>query len=86
MAELSMLVKATVILILALVAAWLGSRQSASVRSLMLACAFGLLLLLPVASLMLPVRAIELPASVLAAVRTRAIHDCGTGRRFASRC
>ncbi len=62
MTELSMLVKATAILILALLAARLGSRQSAAVRSLMLACAFGLLLLVPIASLMLPVRAIELPA------------------------
>ena len=63
MAELSLLVKVTVVLILALAAAWLGSRRSAAVRSLILACAFGVVLLLPVASLTLPARAIELPAT-----------------------
>ena len=61
MAELSLLMKVTVVLVLALVTARLGSRQSAAVRSLALACAFGLLLALPMTALMLPARAIEVP-------------------------
>ena len=63
MGELSLLVNVTVVLILALAAAWLGRRRSAAVRSLILACGFGVLLLLPVASLTLPARAIEVPAT-----------------------
>ena len=61
MAELSLLMKVTLVLVLALVTARLGGRQSAAVRSLVLACAFGLLLALPVTALILPTRAIEVP-------------------------
>ena len=63
MTELSLLVKVTVVLILALAAAWLGRRQSAALRALILTCAFAGLLLLPIAALTLPVRAIEVHAT-----------------------
>jgi uncharacterized protein (TIGR03435 family) len=71
MAELSLLVKVTAVLILALAAAWLGSRRSAAVRSLILACAFGLLLALPIVSLVLPTWAIEVPATYSSAPLAR---------------
>jgi uncharacterized protein (TIGR03435 family) len=63
MAELALLLKATAVLIVALVAVRLGRRQSAAVRSLMLACTFGLLVAVPLASLTLPARAITVPAA-----------------------
>src|SRR5262245_55958716 len=63
MAELSMLVKVTVVLLVGLAGTWLGSRLSAAVRSLILASVFGLLLALPIASLMLPARAFEVPVA-----------------------
>jgi uncharacterized protein (TIGR03435 family) len=63
MAELSLVVKATLVLALALCATRLAVRASAAVRSLMLACAFGLLAILPVISFTLPARTIEIPAA-----------------------
>lgn len=63
MAELSILIKVTVVLTLALAATGLAGRQSAAVRSLVLAGTFGLLLLVPIASLMLPPQAIEMPVT-----------------------
>src|SRR5688572_946081 len=62
MAILALLVKATTVLIVALAAVRLADRQSAAIRSLMLACAFGLLAALPIAPLVLPARAIAVPA------------------------
>jgi len=59
MAELSLVVKVTLVLIVALLATRLASRRSAAMRSLMLSAAFAILLLLPVATLVLPARAIE---------------------------
>ena len=66
MAELSLVVKVTLVLVLALLVTRLASRASAAVRSLLLASAFGLLIVLPVASLALPARTIEVAAAYAA--------------------
>lgn len=70
MAELSLLVKATVVLAVALGASHLARRASAAVRSLILAAAFGLLFVLPLASAALPSRAIDVPAPYSAPLMT----------------
>ena len=66
MAELSLIVKVTLVLVLALLATRLAGGRPASVRSLLLASAFGLLIVLPLASLALPARTIEIPAAYAA--------------------
>jgi uncharacterized protein (TIGR03435 family) len=62
MAELTLVVKVTVVLAFALLAVRAAHRLSAAMRSLMLVCTFGLLLLLPAASMLLPAQPIEVPA------------------------
>jgi bla regulator protein blaR1 len=60
--ELSIIVKATVILVIALAVTYLArGGTKASVRHLLLAFAFGVLLLLPVAALLMPPLAMRIP-------------------------
>src|SRR5688572_28976149 len=61
MAELSLIAKATLILAVALFATRAARRASASVRSLILAAAFGLVLVLPIASALAPAREVQIP-------------------------
>ncbi len=63
MAELSLLAKATVVLGLALVAVRCLRGARASVRALVLASTFGVLLILPPAALLLPERVIQVPVA-----------------------
>ena len=62
MSELSLVVKVTLVLAGALAAARCAHTRSASLRALLLASAFGVILLLPLAAAMLPARAIAVPA------------------------
>jgi uncharacterized protein (TIGR03435 family) len=59
LAEISVLVQATVVLVAALIAARGAHRAPAAVRALVLASAFAALLLLPVAAVIVPKRTIE---------------------------
>lgn len=68
MAELSFVLKATVVLGLGVLVARLAGRQPAALRALILTYAFGLLALLPIAPFVLPSRAIEMPADYSAAL------------------
>jgi uncharacterized protein (TIGR03435 family) len=61
MAEITIVAKATVVLAVALGAAGLLRRSRASLRALLLASAFGVVLVLPVATVLLPPRAIHMP-------------------------
>ena len=61
--ELSILGKATIVLVLGLAAAWLAGRGRASVRHLFLVVTFGMLLLLPIIILTLPGVTIDVPVS-----------------------
>ena len=61
MAELSLIAKTTLILAVALFATRAAQRASASVRSLILAAGFGLVLLLPIASAIAPSREVQIP-------------------------
>jgi uncharacterized protein (TIGR03435 family) len=61
MAELSLIAKATLILAVALFATRSARRARASVRSLILSAAFGLVLVLPIASALAPPREVQIP-------------------------
>ena len=61
MAELSLLLKATTVLTLALAAVHLLRRSRASIRALLLVSAFAVLLVLPVAAALIPPRTIVIP-------------------------
>lgn len=61
MAELSLITKATLILAVALFATRAARRAPASVRSLILTAAFGLVLVLPIASTLAPAREVQIP-------------------------
>lgn len=61
MTELALIAKATVILGIALVATRAARRAPASVRALILATAFGLLFVLPIASALSPAREVQIP-------------------------
>jgi beta-lactamase regulating signal transducer with metallopeptidase domain len=61
MAELSLLAKATLVLAAALIASRLARRAPAAVRALLLASAFGVLLILPLATFALPPRTVQVP-------------------------
>jgi uncharacterized protein (TIGR03435 family) len=61
MAELALVVKVTFVLAVALLAVRMTGRLSAAMRSLLLTCTFGLLVVLPAASFLLPAQAIEVP-------------------------
>jgi bla regulator protein blaR1 len=61
MAELSLIAKTTLILAVALFATRAAQRASASVRSLILASGFGLVLVLPIASAIVPSREVQIP-------------------------
>jgi bla regulator protein blaR1 len=63
MTEVSLIIKATVILGVALTATVGARRARASIRALILASAFGLLLLLPVASAIAPPREVQVPTA-----------------------
>jgi bla regulator protein BlaR1 len=63
---LSILAKATTILVLAFVALRIARRGPASVRSLVLASTFGMLLVLPIAAVLMPPVALELGAPAIA--------------------
>jgi uncharacterized protein (TIGR03435 family) len=65
MAELSLLIKATVVLAAALLCARVAGRARASVRALIVTAAFAVLLLLPVAGAIVPPRGVELPAAAI---------------------
>ena len=59
--ELSIVLKATVVIALALIGARLARGTRASVRHLLLASAFGVLLILPVATVLMPPVAVKIP-------------------------
>jgi uncharacterized protein (TIGR03435 family) len=61
MTELSLIAKATLILVVSLFATRAAHRSRASVRSLILAAAFGLVLVLPIASAIAPARDLQIP-------------------------
>ena len=63
MAELSLVLKATVVLAVALLAARVAGRAPASVRALVLASSFAVLLVLPLAIITIPPRVVELPVA-----------------------
>ena len=63
MAEVSLVFKATVVLAAALLAARVAGRAPASVRALVLASAFAVLLVLPLAIVAIPPRTVEIPVS-----------------------
>jgi uncharacterized protein (TIGR03435 family) len=64
MAELSLVVKATVVLAVALAVARAARRAPAAVRALVLASAFGVLLLLPIAAMLVQPRAVVIPVEI----------------------
>src|SRR5580700_5096737 len=59
----SIVLKATVATALALIGAWVARRSRAAVRHALLAAAFGVLLALPIASIVTPPVRIEVPAA-----------------------
>src|SRR5580704_19793990 len=61
--ELSIVLKATVVIALALIGARLARGTRASVRHLVLASAFGVLLVLPVAAVLMPPVAVKIPTT-----------------------
>src|SRR5687768_17121846 len=63
MAELSLLAKATIVLAAALLAARAAERAPASIRALVIASAFAVLLVLPLAVIAIPPRPVEIPAA-----------------------
>jgi uncharacterized protein (TIGR03435 family) len=79
MSELSVLVKATVVLALALTAVRVAHRSPAAVRALLLASAFAALVVLPVVAFMAPQRRIEIPIS--SAVPTAVFFEDDTALR-----
>lgn len=68
MSEVSVILKATLVMLLALVATAAARRTRASIRHAILASSFAVLLALPVAEALLPTVAIALPASQAAVV------------------
>ena len=62
MTELSLVAKITMVLVAALLAVRAAGRASASLRSLMLTCAFATVLILPIAAWTLPALTVNLPA------------------------
>ena len=61
MTELSLIAKATFIIMVGLVSLWMFRRAPASRRSLLLSATFGILLALPVATVAVPSFAVEIP-------------------------
>src|SRR5688572_30382506 len=68
MAELSLLAKATIVLAAALLAARAAGRAPASVRALVIASSFAVLLVLPLAIAAIPPRTVEIPAASMPAL------------------
>src|SRR5688572_15082494 len=68
MADLSLVFKATVVLVVALLAARVADRAPASVRALVLASSFAALLVLPLAIAAIPPRTVEIPAASMPAL------------------
>jgi hypothetical protein len=64
MMTLSILLKATIVLVAALAGSWLARSHRAAVRHVLLASAFVALLILPAAALVVPVVAVEVPAAL----------------------
>ena len=62
--ELALIAKATVILGIALVATRVARNARASVRASMLAAAFGLVMVMPIASAIAPAREVPIPAAI----------------------
>lgn len=63
MTELSLIAKATVVLMVGLASLWMVHRAPASHRSLLIAVTFGILLFLPIATVAIPSFAVEIPAA-----------------------
>jgi uncharacterized protein (TIGR03435 family) len=61
-AAISLMLKSTVVVALGLMGAWLARRSRAAVRHALLASAFGILLALPIVSLLVPPVTISVPA------------------------
>jgi bla regulator protein BlaR1 len=61
--ELSIILKATIVLGLTLLGTWLARRARASVRHMLLASAFGVLLALPAVAVLLPPVAVAIPTA-----------------------
>ena len=76
--ELSIIAKATVVLALALLGTQLVRRAKASVRHALLASTFGVLLSLPLAAILMPPLAIEIPMSQRDVSETTAPARSGT--------
>ncbi|PYR92225.1 MAG: hypothetical protein DMF84_14035 [Acidobacteria bacterium] len=78
--ELSILAKATTILVLALLALWMSRRVPASVRSLVLASTFGILFVLPIAAVVTPPVALKVGTSDIRSEITGLSAGIGHGR------
>jgi len=79
--ELSIVVKATVLLALGLGTGRLARRTRASVRHVLLASTFGVLLALPVAAFFEPPVSVEIPISQVGTSRPVVSVDQDNGRR-----
>lgn len=73
MMALSILLKVTVTMLLALVGARAASRSAASVRHVLLAAAFAVVLVLPIASIVAPTIPVVVPASLQTAIAPAAV-------------
>jgi uncharacterized protein (TIGR03435 family) len=86
MSELSILVQATVVLALALIAARVVARRApAAIRALLLSSAFPVLLLLPIAAFTVPQRRIEIPIAYTAPSGILFVDDAGLRRAVTTR-
>lgn len=75
--ELSLIVKATIVLALTLAGAWAARRARASVRHVLLASAFGVLLTLPAVALLMPPVAVAVPDAPVTAHREIRLNAVG---------
>ena len=75
----SIVVKATLVLVVALTGIWLASRNRAALRHAFLAAAFVALLALPLAALIAPVVSIAVPEDMQVQVTAAALHELPDG-------
>src|SRR4030095_1692241 len=79
--ELLMIFKATIALSIALIAVWVTRSSRASVRHLLLTPAFAVLLLLPMATAVVPALRLSIPITAAAAPSARAPQNAQLQRR-----
>src|SRR5688500_6930236 len=75
MAELSLLAKATIVLAAALLAARAAARAPASIRALVIASSFAVLIALPLAGIAMPPRPVEIPAASMPVLLQESVFD-----------